>query len=138
MASKGSTVATDLFSATRLTNSTNGNPRFDLHTSDGTFRTQSDASCSYDVDNIVRTIPRGETIPVVLHTTPAGRVWNIERPAALTDEDRRRIGYPWRPATDEEAAAILAGQTPAYLVDVRDRAHVGDGHEGIDVRGPIA
>lgn len=79
MSRKGSTIATDLFSATRLTNSVNGNPRFDLHTSDGTYRTQSDASCSYDVDNITRTIPRGETIPVTLHTTPAGRVWNIER-----------------------------------------------------------
>lgn len=81
MARKGSTIATDLFSATRLTNSTNGNPRFDLHTSDGTFRTQSDATCSYYVANIVRTIPHGETIPVILHTTPAGRVWNIERAA---------------------------------------------------------
>lgn len=79
MARKGQTIATDLFSATRRNNSVNGNPRFDLHTSDGTFTTQSDAACSYDVDNITRTIPRGETIPVVLHTTPAGRVWNIER-----------------------------------------------------------
>lgn len=79
MSRKGSTIETDLFSATRQGCSVNGNPRFDLHTSDGTFRTMSDASCSYDVDNITRTIPRGETIPVTLSLTPAGRVWNIER-----------------------------------------------------------
>jgi hypothetical protein len=97
MARKGTTVATDLFSATRLTNSTNGNPRFDLHTSDGTFRTQSDASCSYDIANILRTIPRGETIPVTLSLTPAGRVWNIEprtEPLPATVGSRVRIVSP--------------------------------------------
>ena len=78
MPSKGRTIVTDLFSVTRLNNSTNGNPRYELHTSDGNYRTQSDAACAYDVANIVRTIPHGETIPVTLHTTPAGRVWNIE------------------------------------------------------------
>lgn len=88
MSRKGTTIATDLFSAERLTNSTNGNPRYKLHTSDGVFQTQSDASCSYDVDNITRTIPRGETIPVTLHLTPAGRVWNIVRGDVETARDR--------------------------------------------------
>jgi hypothetical protein len=104
MASKGSIITTDLFSATRQGCSVNGNPRFDLHTSDGTYRTQSDAGISYEVYNIVRTIPRGETIPVILHTTPAGRVWNIIRADVETARDHDlltlaevRNGTGWAP-----------------------------------------
>lgn len=78
MARKGTTVRAELLYAVRLNNSTNGNPRFRLVTTEGEYVTQSDAACSYDVDNITRRIPRGESRPVVLSLTPAGRVWNLE------------------------------------------------------------
>lgn len=84
MARKGSTLATQLVSVTRLTNSTNGNPRFRLNTTHGEYQTQSDAACSYDVDNIARKIRNRDTgesipLPVTLSLTPAGRVWDIAR-----------------------------------------------------------
>jgi hypothetical protein len=87
MASKGTTLTTSLVSVTRLTNSRNGNPRFRLNTLHGEFVTQSDAACSYDVDNIARKIRTREdgqaiAVGVVLSLTPAGRVWNIERVTA--------------------------------------------------------
>jgi len=49
--------------AERLTNSVNGNPRYILTFTDGdlgswTYQTKSDASCSYDVDNFVRSRER--------------------------------------------------------------------------------
>ena len=56
----------------------NGNPRFRLGTTDGFYVTQSDAACSYEVDNIARKIPNDESLAVVLKTTKAGRVWSIE------------------------------------------------------------
>lgn len=105
-----STIRTDLFNATRRNNSVNGNPRYDLHTSDGTFTTQSDGACAYDVDNIIRTIPHGETIPVTLHTTRAGRVWNIERPTTPT-----RVVF--RVGTDPETIA-----TVLHLVSTDDES----------------
>lgn len=82
MARKGSTIHTSLVSVKRLNSSVNGNPRFRLNTTHGEFTTQSDASCSYDVDNIARGIRQRDTgdyvpVPVVLSLTPAGRVWNI-------------------------------------------------------------
>jgi hypothetical protein len=82
MAGKGTTLTTSLVSVKRLNNSVNGNPRFRLNTLHGEFVTQSDASCSYDVDNIARKIRQRDTgenvaVPVVLSLTPAGRVWNI-------------------------------------------------------------
>lgn len=80
MASKGTVQTTELFQAERLNNSVNGNPRFRLITRDGSFVTQSDASCSYDVDNIMREVRRnGGALFVRLSLTPAGRVWNIEQ-----------------------------------------------------------
>lgn len=83
MPRKGSTVETALVSTTRLTNSVNGNPRFRLNTLHGEYTTQSDAACSYDVDNLARKIRNRETgeaipVPVTLSLTPAGRVWAIE------------------------------------------------------------
>lgn len=67
-----------LYAVDRLNCSVNGNPRFDLHTSAGTFTTQSDASCSYDIENVARMIPAGGAgLPVTLKTTRAGRVWDI-------------------------------------------------------------
>lgn len=75
---KSITVETDLYGAERLPNSTNGNPRFTLLTGDGSYRTQADAACSYDVDNITRRIPDGGSIRVQLRATPTGRVWDIQ------------------------------------------------------------
>lgn len=74
---KGTTVSTSLVYVVRLTNSTNGNPRFRLATMNGEYQTQSDAACSYDVANLERRIPHGGTLPVILSLTPAGRVWAI-------------------------------------------------------------
>lgn len=87
MASKGTAVRTSLVSVTRLNNSVNGNPRFRLNTLHGEYVTQSDAACSYDVDNIargIRTRDDGQAVavPVVLSLTPAGRVWNIVKAEA--------------------------------------------------------
>lgn len=79
-----SVLETDLYYSERLNSSVNGNPRFRLATADGSFVTQSDASCSYDVENITRPIPHGDSVRVRLHLTRAGRVWNIER---LAKED---------------------------------------------------
>lgn len=79
MARKGTTETVRLIRAVRLNSSTNGNPRFRLVTMEGDYVTQSDSACSYDVENIVRKIPHGESLAVTLSLTPAGRVWNIER-----------------------------------------------------------
>jgi hypothetical protein len=57
-------------STKRLTNSVNGNPRFTVGFTDGTIATtQSDASCSYDIDNLTRS--KAEAFYVF---TPAGRI----------------------------------------------------------------
>lgn len=77
MARKTIEVRTTLIGTRRLNCSSNGNPRFELITTDGRFTTQSDAACSYDVDNIARRIP-DNGLSVLLRTTPAGRVWSIE------------------------------------------------------------
>ncbi len=73
------TVDTNLYYADRLNSSVNGNPRFTLATADGSFITQSDAACSYDVENTTRPLPHGGSARIRLHLTRAGRVWNIER-----------------------------------------------------------
>lgn len=44
-------VTVTLEGVRRLHNSTNGNPRFELHTDQGTFTTSSDASWNYEVTN---------------------------------------------------------------------------------------
>ena len=61
----------------RLTNSTNGNPRYRLvfDVEPFTAVTQSDASCSYDVDNYMRREYAGRTFTI--ETTRAGRVSTI-------------------------------------------------------------
>lgn len=83
--SKDQTHTVELYHAERLMNSRNGNPRYRLATSLGPFLTQSDAACSYDVDNIARKIPEGGSALVTLRCTPTGRVWGItvreERPS---------------------------------------------------------
>jgi hypothetical protein len=77
------TVTTTLLYADRLKNSVNGNPRFRLHTSDGSFQTMSDASSAYDVESILshrRSAPLGVLVRLTL--TPARRVRDIERRGA--------------------------------------------------------
>lgn len=72
-------VTTTLLYADRLKNSTNGNPRFRLHTSDGSYQTMSDAASAYDVENILhraRKAPMG--VAVTLTLTPAHRVRFID------------------------------------------------------------
>ena len=46
---------------------------------DADYVTQTDAACSYEVENITRAIPHGGSVLVRLRLTPAGRVWDIER-----------------------------------------------------------
>lgn len=78
-------IRTKLTAVVRLNCSRYGNPRFKLLTDDGVFTTQSDAACSYDVDNIARRIrhvtwsrEHGSTgLPIVMHATPTGRVYDI-------------------------------------------------------------
>jgi hypothetical protein len=75
---KGTEIHTDLLAATKVGHSTNGNPTWELHTTAGFFKTQTDAACSYDVDNVRRKIPDGGSLPVILKATRSGRVWSIE------------------------------------------------------------
>jgi hypothetical protein len=62
-------------SVTRLNNSVNGNPTYLLHTVGGaTFRTQSDSSVSYEINN-----SQWLGVPVRISTTKALRVFAIEK-----------------------------------------------------------
>lgn len=69
---------------TRRTLSTNGNPRFILHTSEGDWQTQTDAALGYSLENYTNsrfpdTYVIGDNVPAVtLLATPAGKVWGIE------------------------------------------------------------
>ena len=74
-------IHTTLYGHMRLRNSVNGNPRFDLFTADGRFRTQSDAACNYEVENITRSTdryPNDKQADVILKLTRADRVWDIQ------------------------------------------------------------
>lgn len=76
------TIETTLFACKRTGASVNGNPKFELTTRHGTFKTQSDAACAYDVENIGRKIPsNGDGLAVVLTMTKAERVWRIDVPS---------------------------------------------------------
>lgn len=69
------TIDVGLFSATRKGSTINGNPIWDIHTSDGTYRVQHDSSVSYAVANFV---PRSQPCTLVTLTlTRSGRVSNI-------------------------------------------------------------
>lgn len=80
MSRKQITFTATFYGAERLTNSTNGNPRWKLSTSEGTYRTQSDASLGYDVDNHngrpEHTDRSWRGREVEFTATPAGRVWD--------------------------------------------------------------
>lgn len=74
------TVTVVLQSAERIGCSVNGNPTWLLHTDGGTFRTMSDASAGYEVDNVLPRRHRGETDPTLkLTLTPAKRVRYFEK-----------------------------------------------------------
>lgn len=76
-------------SISRAKNSANGNPTFVLHTSEGDYRTQSDAALGYSLTNYTNTrFPDtyviGDGVPaVMLVATRAGRVWGIEKDGKL-------------------------------------------------------
>lgn len=69
----------------RRNSSTNGNPAFVLHTSEGNYQTQTDAALGYGIENLTNsrfpdTYVIGDDVPAVtLLATPTGRVWGIER-----------------------------------------------------------
>lgn len=63
----------------RLNNSINGNPRYDITFTDGdlgswTYRTSSDSSCAYDVENLFRSSAR-----VNVYVTRHGYIYGLER-----------------------------------------------------------
>ena len=70
---------------TRGRNSHYGNPSYTLHTSEGDYRTQKDASLNYSITNYTNsrrpeTFVIGDNVPpVTLIATPSGRVWSIEK-----------------------------------------------------------
>lgn len=71
----------------RMTNSTNGNPRFRVAMvgRDGEgyiFPTQADAACSYDVENIVREHRRNPDATITVELTRAERIATMTREEA--------------------------------------------------------
>jgi hypothetical protein len=80
MARKSQTFTATFHHAERIGCSTNGNPTWLLHTSEGTFRTQSDTGLGYEVANHDRTPERGgwRDREVRFTATPAGRVWDMK------------------------------------------------------------
>lgn len=109
------TIETTLFAAERLNNSVNGNPRYRLITSSGSYQTQSDAACSYVVDNIARRIPNdGFGLAVTLTTTKAGRVWKIE---VATNPKKEALKRTIHDLLDLDIAAL---PTPTYNLMVAD------------------
>ncbi len=72
-------VTTKLLGARRLGVSAYGNPTWELQTDAGTYRTQANASCGYEIENYMR---RGR-IMVTLTMTASGRVYGIENAKEL-------------------------------------------------------
>jgi len=57
----------------RLRSSTNGNPRYLIHFTDGTTaKTQSDSMVAYGLEN-----RENIGVPVLVKATPAGMVWGV-------------------------------------------------------------
>lgn len=74
----------------RRNNSTNGNPTWALHTSEGTYLTALDASLGYSIENLTNsrypeTFVIGDAVPAVtlVVTSKAARVVGIEKDGAL-------------------------------------------------------
>lgn len=81
-----------IHSIERKTNSTNGNPRYELHTNQGSFTTAPDSSLGYGIENYTNSrhqetfvIGNPANPTVTLLATKAKKVWGIEyRGQALT------------------------------------------------------
>lgn len=130
--SRYTTRDVDLLRSERLPSSVNGNPRFRLVCLNATYTTMSDAACSYDVENITRAIPQGQTTRVRLHLTPAGRVAMIDRlPDEPDDEPETRMSRlldilndVWHLQDDADANQHDDDNPPArYLVIEWDGGH---------------
>lgn len=80
-----SEITTTLKGATRENNSINGNPTWRLHTTDGDYLTELDASVGYDVDN---------------HVNPdMSEPWLGKEIVLTTVDPGRRVAY-WRLADE--------------------------------------
>ena len=64
--------------AKRLNNSVNGNPTWELVTSQGTYKTQTDASLGYEVSNHTGGPNSLIGKEVEFTATKAGRVWDMQ------------------------------------------------------------
>ena len=80
----------EIRAAERQTNSVNGNPRWKLHTNQGTFLTQDDAALNYGIENYTNsrhpdTFVIGDDVPMValIVTSKAARVCHIEKDGEL-------------------------------------------------------
>lgn len=82
MARTGSTTPIQITAtfkgATRKGSSTNGNPTWILHTDEGDFTTQTDASIGYAVSNFTHSVHGLIGKRVVLSATRARRVFNVK------------------------------------------------------------
>ena len=72
-------VKTTLLGATRLRNTTVGNARYELHTSDGNFRTKANSAVVDDLQNLLHRLG-GQPTEVKLTLTARGTVWDIQTP----------------------------------------------------------
>lgn len=115
MPRKPITLPAEIYSQERIASSVNGNPRFIFHTSEGSYRLQSDAGYGYEAEN--HPTPR----QAVLILTPARRVTHIEEIAIPADHPVRSLTR-WATATDPVTCgtchrrwddAIVTGSTPA-------------------------
>jgi hypothetical protein len=61
----------------RLKNSVNGNPRYDVHFTNGErYRTESDGSVNYDIPNLTMSKDKGR--PVTVKLTRRGQIQAID------------------------------------------------------------
>lgn len=74
--------------ATRATNSVNGNPTWVLHTSEGAYRTQSDASLGYSISNYTGGSDSLIGQQVEFTATSAGRVYDMKPATDETEKSR--------------------------------------------------
>lgn len=75
------TLETRVYYATKLKNTTNGNPRWRLATSDGDITISSDAAVGYEIGNYERTFRENRDhggTPVRLKLTRAWRFYALE------------------------------------------------------------
>lgn len=123
-------VAT-FYGATRHGTSVNGNPTWNLRTSEGVYRTQSDAGLGYSIGNYIGRSDNALIGKRVEFTaTKAGRVWNMVE-VASDDTMVNGLGETlyvitiWSPAAlDHVTAHVWAADRNRALVQV-DRDYGG-------------